>query len=119
MVPLRWRIGSVAVIGTGALGKEHARLYATCTARGSSTASEFTIRTETAHRVAQHGYRVSLRWKRPLSDGRIEHRHPTVTHFDIAQRLLHRHVLVEKPMTDDATQAAELVRSISMAAFFR
>src|SRR6185503_11339790 len=36
---------------------------------------------------------------------------PTSTHFDLAKRLLQqgKHVLVEKPMTDDTAQAAELV----------
>lgn len=37
---------------------------------------------------------------------------PTVTHFEIAKILLQqgRHVLVEKPMTDNTAQAAELVQ---------
>ena len=36
---------------------------------------------------------------------------PTTTHFDSARTLLQqgKHVLVEKPMTDDAAQATELV----------
>ena len=37
---------------------------------------------------------------------------PTTTHFDLAKALLEqgKHVLVEKPMTDNAAQAAELVQ---------
>jgi predicted dehydrogenase len=37
---------------------------------------------------------------------------PTVTHFEIAKQLLAqgKHVLVEKPMTDDTAQAAELIQ---------
>jgi predicted dehydrogenase len=37
---------------------------------------------------------------------------PTTTHFDLAKMLLQqgKHVLVEKPMTDDTAQAAELVQ---------
>ena len=37
---------------------------------------------------------------------------PTTTHFDLAKQLLAqgKHVLVEKPMTDNAAQAAELVQ---------
>ena len=37
---------------------------------------------------------------------------PTTTHFELAKTLLQqgRHVLVEKPMTDNAAQAAELVQ---------
>ena len=37
---------------------------------------------------------------------------PTTTHFDLAQAVLQqgRHVLVEKPMTDNAAQATELVQ---------
>lgn len=37
---------------------------------------------------------------------------PTTTHFEIAKELLARkkHIFVEKPMTDDTAQAAELIR---------
>jgi predicted dehydrogenase len=37
---------------------------------------------------------------------------PTTTHFEIAKQLLARnkHIFVEKPMTDDTAQAAELIR---------
>jgi len=37
---------------------------------------------------------------------------PTTTHFELAKTLLQqgKHVLVEKPMTDNAAQAAELVQ---------
>ena len=37
---------------------------------------------------------------------------PTTTHFEIAKQLLAhgKHVFVEKPMTDDTAQAAELIR---------
>ena len=37
---------------------------------------------------------------------------PTTTHFDLAKVMLQqgRHVLLEKPMTDNAAQATELVQ---------
>jgi len=44
---------------------------------------------------------------------RIEHCHsPTTPHFDLAKLLLQqgKHVLVEKPMTDNTAQAAELIQ---------
>jgi predicted dehydrogenase len=42
---------------------------------------------------------------------------PTTTHFELAKALLQqgRHVLVEKPMTDDGAQAAELVQLAQQA----
>ena len=105
----------VAVIGTGALGKEHARLYADMHREGLiECVGVYDQNPETAHRVAQqHGLSglASMEETLERSDA-LSIATPTVTHFDIAQRLLRagKHVLVEKPMTDDATQAAELVR---------
>ena len=112
--PMEDRI-KVAVIGTGALGKEHARLYADMHREGLiECVGVYDQNPETAHRVAQqHGLSglASMEETLELSDA-LSIVTPTVTHFDIARRLLQasKHVLVEKPMTDDATQAAELVR---------
>jgi predicted dehydrogenase len=104
----------VAVIGTGSLGKEHARLYAALAAPGEiELAGVFDVDRELATRVAEkHGTRAfpTLKDAVAASDA-LSVVTPTVTHFEIAQQLLAagKHVLVEKPMTDDATEAAQLV----------
>lgn len=105
----------VAVIGTGSLGKEHARIYAELAGQGIVEFSGiYDSSRETALRVSER-LRVS-----PL--GSVEEViaacdaasivTPTSTHFEIARALLEsgRHVLVEKPMTDNTAQAAELVQ---------
>ncbi|MEI7728019.1 MAG: Gfo/Idh/MocA family oxidoreductase [Verrucomicrobiota bacterium] len=105
----------VAVLGTGSLGKEHARIYATLAAAGQV---EFTglydAHAETARTIAQkHGVPVfkSVAEAIQASDA-LSIVTPTVTHFDLAQQVLkaRRHCLVEKPMTEATEQAAELVR---------
>lgn len=106
---------TVAVIGTGALGKEHARLYADLATAGRLTfAGVLDASPESARRIAEK-YSVpaftSLE-EAMTAAGTFSVVTPTVTHFEIASRLLAagRHVLVEKPMTDNAAEAAELVR---------
>ena len=63
--PMEDRI-KVAVIGTGALEKNMPDCMRTCAPQAMIIGN--TIRIGAAHRVAQHGLWVSLRWKRPLSD---------------------------------------------------
>ena len=91
----------VAVLGAGSLGKEHVRIYSELAAAGKvEFAGVYDTVAETAQRVAQK-YRV-----------RVNVVTPTTTHFELAKLLLQqgRHVLVEKPMTDNAAQANELVQ---------
>lgn len=105
----------VAVLGVGWLGKEHARIYSELAQAGNV---EFTgvydVRTETAHKFAQK-YRVrafaSPAEAAEASDA-LNIVTPTTTHFEFARTLLQqgKHVLVEKPMTDDSAQAGELVQ---------
>ncbi len=105
----------VAVIGTGSLGKEHARIYAELAAAGKA---EFTgvydASAETARRIAE-------KCKVPCFGSAAEAAEhsdalsivtPTVTHFELASALLRqgKHVLVEKPITDNGSQAADLVQ---------
>ncbi len=105
----------MAVLGAGSLGKEHARIYA---ALAQSGVMEFTgvfdVCAETARRVAEKCHTrafASVAEAAAASDA-LSIVTPTTTHYDLARGLLEqgKHVLVEKPMTDNAAQAADLVR---------
>jgi predicted dehydrogenase len=105
----------VAVIGTGSLGKEHARIYGELARAGRV---EFTgvydTSSETARKIAEkHGVRAfaSISEASAASDA-LSVVTPTSTHFEVARALLDqgKHVLVEKPMTDNTAEAAELVQ---------
>jgi predicted dehydrogenase len=105
----------VAVLGTGSLGKEHARIYADL-ARGGRVelVGVFDVSIEAAEKVAQrHGTRVFPSMAEAVAAAEaFSVVTPTNTHFQIARELLsqRKHVLVEKPMTDNAAEAQELVR---------
>ena len=105
----------VAVLGTGSLGQHHARIYAELAAAGQvELTGIYDAHGETARKIAdKHKLRVftSIAEAAAASDA-LNIVTPTVTHFEIARQLLAqgKHVLVEKPMTDDTTQAAELVK---------
>lgn len=99
----------------GSLGKEHARLYAQLAAAGQiEFAGVFDVSPETARRVAEK-YRVrgfpSLAEMTAAADA-LSIVTPTTTHYELACQLLRqrKHLLIEKPMTDSAAEAAELVQ---------
>ncbi len=105
----------VSVIGTGSLGKEHARIYADLAAAGKvELAGLYDTSAEVAGKLAEK-YRVkafgSIAEAAQASDA-LSIVTPTTTHYELALRMLEqgKHVLVEKPMTDNATEAADLVR---------
>jgi predicted dehydrogenase len=105
----------VSVLGAGSLGKEHVRIYAELAAAGQvEFAGIYDTGAETARRLAEK-YRVrafgSAAEAAAASDA-VSIVTPTTTHFELARTLLQqgRHVLVEKPMTDNGAQAAELVQ---------
>ena len=105
----------VAVIGVGSLGREHARIYAELAASGLvQFVGVYDVIADTARKIAQK-YRVQafnfVAEAAAASDG-LSIVTPTMTHYELAKLLLQqgKHVLVEKPMTDNAAQAAELVR---------
>jgi predicted dehydrogenase len=104
----------VSVLGTGSLGKEHARIYAELAAAGQiEFAGVYDTVAETTQRFAQkHGVRAfaSLAEAAAASDA-VSIVTPTTTHYELARMFLQqgRHVLVEKPMTDNAAQATELI----------
>jgi predicted dehydrogenase len=104
----------VSVIGTGSLGKEHARIYAELAAQGVvEFAGICDAVPETARRASEkYGVPVlsSAEEVAKASDA-VSVVTPTSTHFELAWTLLQLgcHVLLEKPMTNDAAQASELV----------
>lgn len=103
-----------AVLGTGSLGQEHARIYAELAAAGRvEFAGVYDVVAEVAGKVAEkYGVKSfhSVADAASASDA-LNIVTPTTTHYDLARTLLRqgKHVLVEKPMTDNAAQAAELV----------
>jgi predicted dehydrogenase len=104
----------VAVIGVGSLGKEHARIYAEMAAAGQIRfAGVHDVLPQQAAKIAEK-YQVlafaSLN-EALLAAEAFSVVTPTSTHFELAKIILAagKHVLVEKPMTDNAAHAAELV----------
>lgn len=105
----------VAVLGTGSLGKEHVRIYAELARAGRlELAGVYDALPETAQKIAaKHNVRAfsSVAEAAAAADA-LSIVTPTSTHFELAKILLQqgKHLLVEKPMTDNADQAAELVQ---------
>ena len=105
----------VAVLGTGSLGKEHARIYAEMARAGLVTFSGvYDVNPEAARLHAEKHGVVTFRSvaEAAESSDALSIVTPTGTHYAIAKDLLAagKHLLVEKPMTDRAIQAEELVR---------
>ncbi len=105
----------VAVLGTGSLGKEHARIYAELAAAGQvDFVGIYDAVPGTARKIGEkYGVRVFNSAAETASACEaLSVVTPTNTHFDLAKLLLQqgKHLLVEKPMTDQAAQAEELVQ---------
>lgn len=105
----------VSVLGTGSLGKEHARIYAELAAGGwVDFVGVYDVSTETARRIADR-FKVpafaSVAEAAAASDA-LSIVTPTTTHYELAKILLPqgKHLLVEKPMTDNTEEAAELIQ---------
>ena len=105
----------VAVLGAGSLGKEHVRIYAELAAAGQiEFVGVYDTSAETAQRFAQK-YGIctfgSADEAAAASDA-VSIVTPTTSHYELASALLRQRkdVLLEKPMTDNAAQAAELVQ---------
>jgi predicted dehydrogenase len=105
----------VAVIGIGSLGKEHTRIYAEMAAAGRVNFAGVFDRNpaNTQSYATKYNTRAfrSIEEAADFSDA-LNIVTPTTTHFEIARQLLERgkHLLVEKPMTDDVSEGAELVQ---------
>jgi predicted dehydrogenase len=105
----------VAVLGVGSLGQNHARLYAELAKAGRVEFSGiFDTNADTARKIA-------TKYNAPIfhsadeaaaASDAINIVTPTNTHFELAKQLLARgkHILLEKPMTDNSLQAAELIQ---------
>jgi len=108
--PLRF-----AVIGTGSLGKEHARIYADLAKAGSGVtfSGVHDANSAAAEKVADKCRTVVLNSVEAVvaEADAISIVTPTNTHFTLAKTLLTagKHVLIEKPMTETSAEAAELV----------
>lgn len=106
----------MAVLGVGSLGKEHARVYSELAAAGVVRfTGVYDVAPEAARKIAEKHHVqafASVEEAAAASDA-LSIVTPTVTHFDLAKTLLEqgKHVLVEKPMTHTAAQAAELVEA--------
>jgi predicted dehydrogenase len=103
------------VLGVGSLGKEHARIYAELAAAGKI---DFVGIYDPS---AQNAAKISEKYKVPsftsvdealAAADALSIVTPTVTHFELAKKAMEagKHVLVEKPMTDNGDRASELVR---------
>src|SRR5438034_9067108 len=92
----------VAVVGTGSLGKEHARVYSELSAAGlAEFVGVYDVVADTARKIAAK-YRVSsfgsVEDAAAASDA-LSIATPTTTHYELARTLLQcgKHLLVEKP----------------------
>ena len=105
----------MAVLGTGSLGQHHVRIYSELAAAGQvELTGIYDSQPGTAAKIAEKNRtRVfgSIAEAAAASDA-LNIATPTTTHYEIAKQLLEagKHVLVEKPITDQSEQAAELVR---------
>src|SRR6266700_4214066 len=103
------------VLGTGSLGQEHARIYAELAAEGGvNFVGVYDLVPAAAKKTAEKFQArafASVPELAAVCDA-LSIVTPTATHFDLARNLLPqgKHLLVEKPMTDQAAHAAELVR---------
>jgi predicted dehydrogenase len=105
----------VAVLGIGSLGKEHARIYSELAAAGHvDFIGVHDIIPETARKFAQkfHVRAFDSLVETAAASDALNIVTPTTTHFELARTLLQqrKHVLLEKPMTENAAQATELVQ---------
>jgi predicted dehydrogenase len=104
------KVPRVGVVGVGHIGKNHARLYA------ELAGAQFTAIYDTDRDVAgQYAREFGVKAVASLEEfaGAVDAASiatPTSTHFEIARELLGRgkHLLVEKPISDNTAHASEL-----------
>jgi len=102
----------VAVVGVGALGQHHARVYASLS--GATFVGAHDIDAARAADVAgRHGGRVLRSLEEVIAEAdAVSVAVPTVDHHQVARRLLEagRDVLLEKPMSVTLEEADDLIR---------
>lgn len=102
----------VAVVGVGALGQHHARVYASLP--GATLTGVFDIDAQRAGEVAaRHGCRVFAHLRDVVANAEaVSVAVPTVDHHRVARALLEagKDILVEKPMTKTLEEADDLIR---------
>ncbi|MEY2547735.1 MAG: hypothetical protein QOD64_317 [Verrucomicrobiota bacterium] len=104
------KVPRVGVVGVGHIGKNHARLYA------ELAGAQFTAIYDTDRDVAgQYAREFAVKAVASLEEfaeqvDAASIATPTSTHFEIARELLGRgkHLLVEKPISDNTAHASEL-----------
>jgi predicted dehydrogenase len=103
----------VGVVGVGALGQHHARVYAALP--GARLAGVYDIdRSRAAEVAGKHGGRVFDHLRDLLDEvDAVSVAVPTVDHHRVARVLLDagKDVLVEKPMTTTVAEAEDLIRA--------
>jgi predicted dehydrogenase len=105
----------VAVLGTGSLGKEHVRIYEQMdSARQVELVGIYDINKEVVRHLAMKHRTYAFESLAEIAGeaDALSIVTPTSTHFELARSFLQqgKHVLVEKPMTDDVEQASELIQ---------
>jgi len=105
----------VAVLGVGSLGRQHARIYGEMHRQGAvELVGVYDTDDALAKAIAAKHGTVALDSVEDAAGAAdaLSIVTPTVTHHALAKPLLEqgKHLLVEKPMTDDTDRAAELVR---------
>ena len=103
----------VSVLGTGSLGKEHVRIYSElAVARQVQFVGIYDIATDACRKLAEkhHVRAFSSVTEAAAASDALNIVTPTTTHFELARTLLQqrKHVLVEKPMTDNQPTPAQL-----------
>ena len=102
------------MLGTGSLGKEHARIYAELSQAGlAHFVGVYDTSAESARKIAQkHSVNAFASvGELMLQADALSIVTPTSSHYELARDLIvaGKHVLVEKPMTETGPQATELV----------
>ena len=105
----------VAVLGVGSLGRQHARIYGEMHRQGAvELVGVYDTDDALAKAIAAKHGTVALDSVEDAAGAAdaLSIVTPTVTHHALAKPLLEqgKHLLVEKPMTDNTDRAAELVR---------
>lgn len=105
----------VAVLGVGALGQHHARIYSELQKAGKiEFVGLYDANIDRASEIAkEHNTQVLASLDAVVSAAdALSIVTPTITHFDLATQALEAgiHVLVEKPMTEKSSQASKLVQ---------